>query len=371
MNIGIFIPGFGQTEDDPVLTVYMALVRELRKTHYVRVFAMRYPQHYEPYTIFDDVHVFPFNAGYDQVTMPRAQYLQQLEEQILVHHESTPFDIFHAIWAEETAYMANRLGQHLGIPTVVSLAGGEIVAHQNINYGMLLGRSTSQLVDFSLRNATQIIAPSITLGKIAEQYLRNLNIYDQETLQTVPLGVDTTIFKPPKFDVREIDFLHVASLEPVKRQDYLFDIVEQVPNMTVHIAGDGSLAKYLQTQVQVRGIDDRVIFLGYLSEDELISYYQRAKFLIITSQHEAFCLPALEAYACGMEIIGTPVGVLPEFGQTSPSLEGIIDLVKERKRYFNEDNAAERNATIQRDYSIDSMVAGVQIVYTKAISRKR
>jgi glycosyltransferase involved in cell wall biosynthesis len=65
------------------------------------------------------------------------------------------------------------------------------------------------------------------------------------------------------------------------------------------------------------GIADRVEFLGHVNHGALPPVYQKADVFAQTSRHEAQGLAVLEAAACGLPIVGTPVGVLPEIGVTA------------------------------------------------------
>jgi glycosyltransferase involved in cell wall biosynthesis len=68
----------------------------------------------------------------------------------------------------------------------------------------------------------------------------------------------------------------------------------------------------IKNQVASLGITDRVIFTGYLPDDELVVLLNRAHTLALPSLMEGFGLPALEAAACGCPVIATTASPLPE-----------------------------------------------------------
>jgi glycosyltransferase involved in cell wall biosynthesis len=68
----------------------------------------------------------------------------------------------------------------------------------------------------------------------------------------------------------------------------------------------------IKNQVDALGIADRVIFTGYLPDDELVVLLNRAHALALPSLMEGFGLPALEAAACGCPVIATTASPLPE-----------------------------------------------------------
>lgn len=68
----------------------------------------------------------------------------------------------------------------------------------------------------------------------------------------------------------------------------------------------------IKQQVERQGIADRVIFTGYLPDEELVVLLNRATALALPSLIEGFGLPAVEAAACGCPVIATTASPLPE-----------------------------------------------------------
>ena len=57
---------------------------------------------------------------------------------------------------------------------------------------------------------------------------------------------------------------------------------------------------------------DELIFIGYVTDTELVQLYNLCKLFVFPSWHEGFGLPALEAMACGAPVIGANTSSLPE-----------------------------------------------------------
>ena len=69
----------------------------------------------------------------------------------------------------------------------------------------------------------------------------------------------------------------------------------------------------LESQARLQGLsDDEVIVTGYVSEDDLVAFYNLCKLFVFPSWHEGFGLPALEAMRCGAPVIGANTSSLPE-----------------------------------------------------------
>ena len=60
------------------------------------------------------------------------------------------------------------------------------------------------------------------------------------------------------------------------------------------------------------GVNDRVIWVNYVTDDELVKEYQQASVLALPSQYEGFGLPVLEAMACGTPVVCSDRSSLPE-----------------------------------------------------------
>jgi glycosyltransferase involved in cell wall biosynthesis len=369
VNIGIVIPGFSANEQDWCIPVYLNLVRQLAKNHYVRVFPIRYPFTDAPYEVYG-AHVFPFGGGSHSARLKRWQILWQVERALERHHRSRPFDVLHAIWADETGHIVNRVGKQLGIPTVVSIAGGELVGFKTIQYGLQIGKVTRWLVHQAIKNAGHVVAPCLYSARMAQAYAEFHGIMDLqegERLSIVPLGVDTDLFGPPANPQaqRPMEFLHVASLSPIKRQDVLLNLIAKMPSSQVHIVGEGRLQGYLQRLAEDLHISERVTFHGAVPHDQLPHFYQRAQYLLMTSQHEAYCMAALEAFACGMGIIGTGVGLIPELGMAAPfgDFDGFLRNIVGRHRTFTTEKLESQYTLVSLAYSLAHMVKGLETIY--------
>jgi glycosyltransferase involved in cell wall biosynthesis len=115
--------------------------------------------------------------------------------------------------------------------------------------------------------------------------------------------------------------LFVGRLAPNKRVPVLIETLARLRDLTpaVHavIVGDGGDA-YAPERDRCReraarlGVSDRVHFLGHVGETELRDAYRDADALVIPSVHEGFCIPVIEALACGTPVVAARAAALPE-----------------------------------------------------------
>lgn len=152
--------------------------------------------------------------------------------------------------------------------------------------------------------------------------------FKKPRLRVIPGGVDTKYFHPAtseqslgllreKIDlpVDHLVLLTVRRMEPRMGLDRLIDAMKIVrerkpeQKFTLVMVGKGSMREELMRRAQDGGLGDSILFPGEISGDELLAYYQVADvFVLPTVELEGFGLATVEALACGLPAIGTPVG---------------------------------------------------------------
>jgi glycosyltransferase involved in cell wall biosynthesis len=114
----------------------------------------------------------------------------------------------------------------------------------------------------------------------------------------------------------QTEILFAGTLAPVKGVDVLILAFEQVareyPEVTLVLVGEGSAEAELRTLVESRGLDDRVLFRGTVSQPELKQRMLHCVCLVLPSRSEGLGRVLLEAMACGRPVIGSRVGGIPE-----------------------------------------------------------
>lgn len=365
MNIGVILPGFSSHEDDWAIPVQLNLVRELALEDDVRVLALRYPHRRDRYWI-QGAEVTSLGVG--QVTRARRLVLWQEALRTLRRlHREKPFDILHAMWADETGLVATWVGKWLTIPTVVSIAGGELVGFADLGYGLQLGRFSRWTVGQALMADRVITACAYARGLIRSAGYR----IDESRLHTITLGVDPQIFCPDgsAFDPRKL--IHVASLIGIKDQAMLLRALARLgPEITLEIVGTGPERSRLEALAAQLGVRERVHFAGDVHHLDLPQHYRRAALNILPSRHEGLGMVTLEAAACGVPTVGTTVGLLPDepslgaavpVGEDEALAQAIYDLLTNPQRLLALRQSAHETALAR--YTIQHTAARLRILY--------
>ena len=124
---------------------------------------------------------------------------------------------------------------------------------------------------------------------------------------------ERTTFKdiPKKF------ILSVGTLEPRKNYIFLLDVFKRILDnhsdlKLVIIGQEGWGFEGVFKKVHELGIQNSVIFAGYVGQEKLVSYYNEALVFVYPSKYEGFGIPPLEAMKCGCPVVVSDNSSLPE-----------------------------------------------------------
>jgi glycosyltransferase involved in cell wall biosynthesis len=176
------------------------------------------------------------------------------------------------------------------------------------------------LTRLSAQRARRLIAVS---AHAAAESTRLLGV-PRERVDVVYHGVDP-VFRPLPADEiavfrqrRELPerfVLFVGTLEPRKNLVRLVEAFARIRDGRVRLVlagGKGWLYDDLFARVEALGLDQEVVFPGYVMSDELPLWYNAATVFGYPSVYEGFGLPVLEAQACGTPVLTSNVSSLPE-----------------------------------------------------------
>jgi len=85
--------------------------------------------------------------------------------------------------------------------------------------------------------------------------------------------------------------------------EVLADVADEIPNIAYLIVGSGDDRLRLEEKSRVLGVADRVVFTGFISEEEKADHFRLADVYVMPSSGEGFGFVFLEALACGVPVI--------------------------------------------------------------------
>jgi O-antigen/teichoic acid export membrane protein len=139
--------------------------------------------------------------------------------------------------------------------------------------------------------------------------------------------------------------LYLGRLKRYKRIELLLDVLEGVPGAVLDIAGEGDHREALEAEIAARGLGDRVVLHGHVSEELKASLYARAWVNLTASSAEGWCLTVMEAATCGTPSAALRVGGLPESvvdGETGLLADDGPGLTAAVQRLVTDDELRER-----------------------------
>ena len=223
-------------------------------------------------------------------------------------------DLLHAHYAIPHAISAYVARQVLGssAPAIVTTLHGTDIT--------LVGNDPSflPLTRFSILESDAVTTPSAWL---AEATYRNLDIPRERTIDVIPNFVDTRRFAPAAgppsaVGARPAVLVHVSNFRSLKRVDDVVAIFAEARRraperaMTLQLVGDGPEYERIRGLVQAADLDEAVQFLG--ERTDLPAVLRNADLFLLPSESESFGLAALEAMSCGVPVIASRVGGVPE-----------------------------------------------------------
>ncbi len=224
-------------------------------------------------------------------------------------HRAHRFDVIDAHYLYPDAVAAVLLGRWLDIPVVGTARGSDvnrIAPH----------RGPRQWLQWALPKLQQLI----TVSQALHDRLRELN-FALPAHALVRNGVDTSQFQPVQampewrqaLPADQPVLLAVGNLVPEKGFALVLDTLARLPGMQLIMIGDGPEKRDLQQQAEQLQISDRVHWLGRRPQAELAAAYAHADVLLLTSHSEGMPNVVLEALACGLPVVATAVGGIPEW----------------------------------------------------------
>jgi N-acetyl-alpha-D-glucosaminyl L-malate synthase BshA len=223
-------------------------------------------------------------------------------------HQLDLFHVHYAIPHAITGFLAQQMLGARAPRLVTTLHGTDVT---------LVGqdRSFYEITRFGIERSQGVTAVS--------EFLRRMTLEEFEVtrpIQVVPNFVDLSLYsprpyveRPPYAAAGEKVLLHVSNFRPVKRPLDVVRIFERVSREVASVlvmAGEGPERAAAQALARRLDLYERVRFVG--RQDRVEELLATADVFLLPSELESFGLSALEAMACGVPVVGSDAGGLPE-----------------------------------------------------------
>jgi N-acetyl-alpha-D-glucosaminyl L-malate synthase BshA len=287
--------------------------------------------------------------------------------------------VHYAIPHASAGYLAREILRDMGlvVPVITTLHGTDIT---------LVGKDKSYepVVAFSINRSDGVTAVSQSLKDTS---LATFQL--TADIEVIPNFVDVKRFsRQNKEHFRmaiagnnEKIIVHTSNFRKVKRITDVIRIFEQivkeVPSKLLMV-GDGPERQAAEALCRELNLYDRVIFLGNTNPVEEI--YSVTDLFLMPSETESFGLSALEALACGVPVVSTNSGGLPEIningvtgvtgdvGDIMAMAKGGIEILSSDERWKEFSRNAIQHAS---RFDIDHVVPEYEAFYLKVLERAR
>jgi L-malate glycosyltransferase len=256
-------------------------------------------------------------------------------------------DLLHVHYAVPHAVCAVLAKQMLddNIKIVTTLHGTDITV---LGYDP----SLSEMIKFGIEKSDAVTAVSHQLKEDTEQLLKT-----QKEIIPVHNFVDERVYyrRDNNSELKETYgiqddekvIVHISNFRPVKRiQDVIkaFSMIRKEMPSKLLLIGNGPELTVACEQVRELNIEDDVLFLG--KQENVGELFSISDLKLLLSEKESFGLVLLEAMACGVPVIGTRIGGIPEVivdgetgymvevGDTAAVADKAISLLKDDERHI-------------------------------------
>ena len=223
-----------------------------------------------------------------------------------------------------------------------------------------------------------VLVPS----KFVENILKSERI--KNTL-VMPSGIDYDFFSKPrrgkdvlnKYGIEKPFALFVGRVAKEKRIEDFINAAQIIQNkydeLMFVIAGKGPALEEYKKMVEMKGLEKKVIFTGFVPDAHLPILYQNAEVFVFPSRFDTQAVTVVEAMAGGCPVLvyakGAPAEFIGKGGQcfdTIPDMaEKMLKVIEQRKEFSDE---ARKEA---RKFDIKERVKDLCALYERVISNKR
>jgi len=284
-------------------------------------------------------------------------------------------DVLHFQYAVPFAYVADEVKRRLGkaSPLLVgTLHGTDVSIH---GHDPIRG---PQLIQ-ALQNADVLTTVSISHSNLSTEIFKLAT-----PPQVIPNFVDLEKFHPRNAGAfslsmqRRPRIAHVSNFRPVKQPIVMakvFSKIREKMDSELWLIGDGPGMDEVKNFFQQNNIDGDVSYWDI--QYEVAGLLAQTDILLVTSRVESFCLAALEAMACGVPVVASRVGGLPEvvldgktgllfdLDQPDQAVQSVLDLLSDLEQYKQMSESAFQHA---RNFDRHKGVLDYEELYLRHIS---
>ena len=320
------------------------------------------------------VYYLPIMSLHQQASLPTLCNFPSLFDSIVQRER---IDIVHCHQATSAIGLEALVhGASMGLTTVYtdhSLFGMNSVGAIHLN----------KLMGFSLALADRCIAVSYC----TKQNLAIRTNTPCSKIHVIPNAVDSKQFEPVEPAVHPVDHVNDFVIVVLSRLVYrkgvelLADVIPPIcaryPHARWVIGGDGNKQVLVEEMCDRYGLHGRVNMLGAVKHRDVPHVLSRGHIFLNTSLTESFCMAICEAVSCGLYVVSTCVGGIPEV--LPPKYIRFADcdsraLIQELSAAIDEYKPVDRwqqHCDVAEMYNWHTVAAATERVYVEALQERQ
>jgi glycosyltransferase involved in cell wall biosynthesis len=322
-------------------------------------------------------------------------------ELIVEEHRHAPFDLLHAYFLPQAGFVAAYAGKYLGIPSVVSIRGNDVER-------AAFDPSKFSHVMYALQNASAVTTNASELARKAQAFINR-------EIHLIPNGIDANVFKKVKRSAILAQALGVNDAAPADEAQEMrspdatlfstgtqkskrpvigfagelrskkglstlligYAQINKALPATLLIVGDVRAGEYQEAfeEFQRGNPDTHIIVTGYVAHKDMPAYYALMDVFAHVSLRDGMPNAVLEAMACELPVVATPVGGILDMMQDGINVKTVpvkdvnsfvsttLHLLKDKDERSRIGKSA-RETVLER-FTLEKELEGNLNVYTK------
>jgi glycosyltransferase involved in cell wall biosynthesis len=291
-------------------------------------------------------------------------------------HAQKAFSATHGFWIMSQGITAVLAAKMLRIPSIVSLLGGDVVYFPTIGYGSMRTVAHKKMTTWCIKNADRVTV----LTRFQEQMM-NANGVSREDVSIIPFGVNITqfSFRPHAMSGR-LEFIFIGNLNKVK-DPYTairtFSLLTRNRDCHLTVVGSDTLDGGVQEYARSLNVYERIAWKGKVLHEAIPSLLHSSDFLLLTSLFEGEAVVVMEAFACGVLVAGTRVGLLADVPDDDVTVESgdAIGLAEKIERLISQPERLQemrvKNRKLAEHYSIEWTCSGYIRLYEEVVKNEK
>ncbi|PFE74656.1 glycosyl transferase [Bacillus cereus] len=195
-----------------------------------------------------------------------------------------------------------KIGKWFGKKVVLHIHGAEF---------MMFYQESNKKVQKQIREILDGVDVIVTLSKKWQEDIGSIT--GNKNIKVIYNAVDSQ-----QFSLSNLEELNILFMGRIGERKGIYDVVdimpqimENFPNVKLHIAGDGDI-QVLKRKIEELNIKSSVCIHGWINHNQKVQLLEQSSIFILPSYNEGLPVSILEAMSAGLPIISTNIGGIPE-----------------------------------------------------------